>query len=65
MAFDFLSYERKDSDTARIVAQFLEKSGHTVWWDRHIKGGALSKEIQHALERADAPLHTGQVSGGG
>ena len=55
MAFVFLSYERKDSETARVVADALGNAGHTVWWDQHIKGGAqFSKEIERALERADA-----------
>lgn len=54
MAFIFLSYERKDSETARIIADALGNAGHTVWWDRHIKGGAqFSKEIERALDRAD------------
>ena len=63
MASVFLSYERKDSETARAVAQALEKAGHTVWWDRHIKGGAqFSKEIEHALERAEAVIVLWSVS---
>lgn len=51
----FLSYVRKDVERARSIAQTIEQAGHSVWWDRHIKGGAqYSKEIEHALNQADA-----------
>ena len=55
MASVFLSYDREDSGKARSIAGALEKAGHSVWWDRHIKSGAqYSKEIEQALKRADA-----------
>ena len=55
MASVFLSYARDDVAKARSVALALEKAGHSVWWDRHIKGGAqYSKEIEAALKAADA-----------
>lgn len=55
MASVFLSYVRADVARARSIAQALEKAGHSVWWDRHIKGGAqYSKEIEEALGRAEA-----------
>jgi hypothetical protein len=55
MASVFLSYDREDADRARPIAAALEKAGHSVWWDRHIKGGAqYSKEIDLALKAADA-----------
>lgn len=55
MASVFLSYDRHDADHARSVALALEQAGHSVWWDRHIKGGAqYSKEIEDALKRAEA-----------
>ena len=55
MASVFLSYDREDADKARPIAAALEKAGHSVWWDRHIKGGAqYSKEIDKALKAADA-----------
>ena len=55
MASVFLSYDREDAARARPIAAALEKSGHSVWWDRHIKGGAqYSDEIDKALKRADA-----------
>jgi TolB-like protein len=51
----FLSYDREDSDRARQFAQALEKAGHAVWWDLHIKTGAqYTKEIDRALKIADA-----------
>ncbi|HEU5482212.1 MAG TPA: TIR domain-containing protein [Sphingomicrobium sp.] len=55
MASVFLSYDREDAGKARPIAAALEKAGHSVWWDRHIKGGAqYSKEIDKALKAADA-----------
>ena len=55
MAQVFLSYEREDAQRARGIAQVLEKVGHSVWWDRHIKGGSeYAKEIERALKAADA-----------
>lgn len=55
MAQVFLSYDREDAGRARSIAQALEKAGHLVWWDRHIKGGAqYSKEIEQALAAAGA-----------
>lgn len=55
MANVFLSYARKDGAKARTIADALHKAGHSVWWDRDIKGGTqFSKEIEEALERADA-----------
>ena len=55
MASVFLSYDRDDVAKARSIALALEKAGHQVWWDQHIKGGAqYSKEIEAALKAADA-----------
>jgi hypothetical protein len=55
MARVFLSYDREDLPHARSVALALEKAGHSVWWDRHLKGGAqYSKAIEEELTRADA-----------
>ena len=55
MASVFLSYDREDATKARSIALALEKAGHQVWWDRHIKGGAqYSKEIEAALKAAQA-----------
>ena len=54
MARVFLSYVREDADKARALAAILERSGHSVWWDRQIKGGAqYSTEIEVALDAAE------------
>lgn len=53
----FLSYDRSDLGRAKPVALALEKAGHSVWWDRHITGGAqFGTEIEEALRRSDAVL---------
>jgi hypothetical protein len=55
MASVFLSYDRDDSEKARPLALALEKAGHSVWWDLHVRGGAqFSKVIEEALKAADA-----------
>lgn len=55
MASVFLSYDRKDSARAAEIAAALEDSSHSVWWDHQIRGGAqYSKEIEQALDKADA-----------
>lgn len=55
MASVFLSYARSEFATARHFAQALEKAGHHVWWDLHVRGGAqFSKVIEEALKAADA-----------
>jgi tetratricopeptide (TPR) repeat protein len=54
MASVFLSYVREDADKARSLAALLERAGHSVWWDRRIKGGSqYSTEIEAALAAAD------------
>ena len=55
MASVFLSYDRDDAKKARPIALQLEKAGHSVWWDLHVRGGAqFSKVIEEALKAADA-----------
>lgn len=55
MASVFLSYDRDDGAAAKIIASSLEKAGHSVWWDLHVRGGAqFSKVIEEALKAADA-----------
>ena len=50
----FLSYDRDDEARARPVAALLERAGHSVWWDRQIKGGGeFGAEIEAALNAAD------------
>ena len=54
MASIFLSYAREDSHQAQALAKCFERAGHSVWWDRHIHGGAeFSDEIETALRDAD------------
>jgi tetratricopeptide (TPR) repeat protein len=54
MAGVFLSYDREDGAQARTLALALEKAGHSVWWDLHVRGGAqFSKVIEEALKAAD------------
>lgn len=54
MAQVFLSYDREDAPKARAIAQGLERAGHFVWWDLHIKGGAeYGREIEQALAKSD------------
>lgn len=55
MAKVFLSYDHDDVALARSITAALEKAGHTVWYDRHIHGGAqYSRKIEQALDDADA-----------
>ena len=57
MANVFLSYDHEDVAFARPLAAALEKAGHTVWYDRHIHGGAqYSRKIEQALDAADAVI---------
>ena len=55
MASVFLSYDRDDAKRARPIALLLEKAGHNVWWDLHVRGGAqFSKVIEEALKASEA-----------
>jgi TolB-like protein len=55
MASVFLSYDHDDVRHAATIASALEKAGHSVWWDRHIHGGAeYQTEIESAVQQADA-----------
>jgi hypothetical protein len=55
MASVFLSYDRDDASRARSIAVALEKAGHSVWWDLHVRGGSeYAKVIEGALKAADA-----------
>ena len=55
MASVFLSYDHEDSARAAPLAAALEAHGHSVWWDRHIHGGAeYNSAIEDAVESADA-----------
>lgn len=53
MARVFLSYAREDIEAARKLAGVLSEAGQTVWWDRHVHGGAnFSTEIDRELKNA-------------
>lgn len=57
MADVFLSYGRGDRVVAERLADAIGKSGLTVWWDRHIKGGAeFSRDIENQLNAASKVL---------
>ena len=53
MADVFISYASGDRAAAERIARAIEKSGLSVWWDRHIKGGAeFSRDIEEHLDSA-------------
>lgn len=55
MAHVFISYARTDRTQIEKLAAALEAAGHSVWWDRHIRGGAaFAKDIEAQLKKADA-----------
>ena len=55
MASVFLSYDHDDARRAAPLAEALETHGHSVWWDRHIHGGAeYNSAIETAVEESGA-----------
>ncbi len=51
----FISYARADRERVEKLAVALEAEGYSVWWDRHIAGGAeFSEEIEKELAAAKA-----------
>lgn len=57
MARVFLSYAREDVETARKLAGVLADAGQTIWWDRHVHGGAnFSVEIDRELKNAEVVM---------
>ncbi len=57
MASIFLSYAREDAGKAKALANWLERAGNEVWWDRHIHGGSeFNSEIEAALRRCEVVL---------
>jgi len=54
MAKLFLSYAHEDAAMAERLALALKRSGHQVWWDRVLYGGAsFSSEIERQLQDSD------------
>lgn len=57
MAHLFISYSRTDRPVIEKLSAVLEAAGHSVWWDRHIRGGAaFAKDIEAQLQKADAVI---------
>lgn len=57
MADIFISYARADRDRIEKLSQALEAEGYSVWWDRHIAGGAeFSEAIEKELAAAKAVI---------
>jgi TolB-like protein len=51
----FISYARTDRARIETLAAALETAGYSLWWDRHIEGGAeFSKDIERELGAAKA-----------
>ena len=51
----FLSYARKDVDSARAFADALGGAGHEVWWDHRLRAGSrFAWDITNALSNAEA-----------
>jgi len=51
----FISYSKKDVDTARVIAALLEAQGYSVWWDTSlVAGDQFRKVIMKELEAAKA-----------
>ena len=51
MADIFLSYARPDRDKIGFLTAALERAGWSVWWDRHIDGGAaFARTIEAELD---------------
>ena len=53
MADVFISYASDDRARVEPLAQALEGTGYSVWWDSHIRGGAqFSREIERETQTA-------------
>ena len=53
MADIFISYARADRPVIEALSAVLENAGHTVWWDRQIRGGsAYARDIESELKAA-------------
>lgn len=50
----FISYKNEDRERAAAIADALEASGFTVWWDRAlVAGDQFRRQIAEALANAD------------
>jgi glutamine synthetase len=57
MANIFISYSRKDRETARLLAEFLDGRGYSVWWDHDLHAGEnYRRQIKAQLEGANAAI---------
>jgi tetratricopeptide (TPR) repeat protein len=64
MAKLFLSYAREDATIAERLARSLERSGHDVWWDRELHGGAsFGSEIERQLKECDVVIVLWSIAG--
>ena len=53
----FISYARADRAKIDKLSEALEAQGFSVWWDRHIDGGAeFAKDIEQELKSAKAVI---------
>lgn len=53
----FISYASEDRERVAPVADFLESSGWSVWWDRHLNVGiSFDREIERELDAASCVL---------
>ncbi len=51
----FISYNREDRETARLVANALEAEGFSVWWDAALRAGETYDEVtEQNLRQAGA-----------
>ena len=57
MANIFISYSRKDREIARLLAEFLDGRGYSVWWDHDLHAGEnYRRQIKAQLEGANAAV---------
>jgi len=57
MADLFLSYEHRDAKRAETLAQLLESTGLTVWWDRRmVAGDKIHDVIEEEIKKAKAVI---------
>jgi len=51
----FISYNREDRETARLISSALEAEGFSVWWDAALRAGETYDEVtEHNLRTAGA-----------